>query len=76
MANSQPAETEAAFIARVKAEQGITLRPEEAGALLGLVTQLNGTVSAAADLHVGMDAAPWSFATLRAEIAERGEDEA
>ncbi|GGF48431.1 hypothetical protein GCM10007301_04610 [Azorhizobium oxalatiphilum] len=80
MANPSPmgtaAETEGPFAARVLALQGVTIRPEEARALLALVTQLNTTVAKAADRSVTIDACPWSFPTLRAQIAERGEDEA
>ncbi len=74
MADSETPDT--AFAAQVRAQNGIALTPQEAAGLAALVKHLNATVAAGADARVTIDSAPWSFETLRAEIAERGEPDA
>ncbi|MCG5235894.1 hypothetical protein [Xanthobacter oligotrophicus] len=55
--------------ARVSADNGITLTETEARAVAALAGDLNARVAAGADQRLAFDAAPWSFATLCAEIA-------
>ncbi|WP_029005403.1 hypothetical protein [Azorhizobium doebereinerae] len=69
-------QTPSDFAAAILARQGVTIRPEEAQGLAALARQLNAAVAAGAQARVTIDASPWSFPTLRAEIAERGEAEA
>ncbi|MFG1382707.1 hypothetical protein [Xanthobacter versatilis] len=55
--------------ARVSADNGITLTETEARAVAALAGDLNARVAAGAGQRLAFDAAPWSFATLCAEIA-------
>lgn len=61
--------TEDDIAARVSADNGITLNEVEARAVCALARELNTRVAAGADQSLAFEAAPWSFATLCAEIA-------
>ncbi|OYX85362.1 MAG: hypothetical protein B7Y75_03895 [Azorhizobium sp. 35-67-5] len=62
--------------ALLRTQDAIAVTPQEAEGLARLVTHLNATVGAGAAVRVSIDSAPTSFETLRAQIAERGEEEA
>ncbi len=62
--------------ALMRTQNAIVVTPQEAEGLARLLAQLNDTVAAGAAGRVALDSAPTSFETLRAGIAERGEEEA
>ncbi len=67
-------ETDVAALLRT--QDAIAVTPQEAEGLARLLALLNDTVAAGAAVRVTIDSAPSSFETLRAGIAERGEEEA
>ncbi|MDI4658955.1 hypothetical protein [Xanthobacter autotrophicus] len=61
--------TEDDIALRVGADNGVPLTQAEARAVSAIARDLNARVAAGADQRLSLDAAPWSFATLCAEIA-------